>query len=89
MIDDVVDFLAVFRLTRLMTEDRVPLGPLRDRLQGGYLAELLDCPWCSSIWAAGFVFLVARRLPGWKLVSRALAASAAAGVVSTWVESRS
>jgi hypothetical protein len=89
-----IDALAVARLTRLMTEDRVPFGWLRDRVKREawkhhdasralhdepYLVELLECPWCMSMWVSGFVFLIGRRLPGWRLFARLLAASYATG----------
>ena len=99
MIDDVVDALAVARITRLVIEDRVPFGKLRDAMretawrnypnnaqrEEPYVVELLSCPWCASIWVALSVLLV-RRLPGWKYLARVLAASEIAGLASTYVE---
>jgi hypothetical protein len=96
VIDDVVDALAV---ARLVIEDRVPFGKLRDAMkqtawrnypnnaekEEPYVVELLSCPWCASIWVALFVLLV-RRLPGWKYLARVLAASEIAGLASTYVE---
>ena len=47
------------------------------------LAELAVCPWCISIWIGGVVGLAAnRRVPGYHLVTSALAFSLAAGVVN-------
>lgn len=97
--DDVVDALAVYRLTRLVVEDRVPFGPLREAVkrralrdwdptsvESPYLVELLSCRWCASVWVAMAV-LVLRRLPGWKYLARILAASAVTGLLSTYEES--
>lgn len=103
MNDDLVDALAVYRITRMIVEDRVPFGWARDRIRarafaaqeaGGpgekdpYFVELLECPWCASVWVAAGVLAV-RRLPGWRPLAQVLAASAAAGLASSWVESRS
>lgn len=95
MIDeDLVDALAVARITRLVTEDRIPFGWLRDRIleraqenSGGLgsdsrLAELVTCPWCMSIWVAGFVLLARRFVPGWRHLARLLAASLVAGLAA-------
>jgi Protein of unknown function (DUF1360) len=98
--DDVVDLLAVARITRLIVTDRVPFGPLRERIrrrafeaqdptgpgdEDPYLVELLECPWCASVWVA-LAVLFLRRLPGWRLVARVLAASQVAGMMASWVE---
>lgn len=95
--DLLLDAAAVARITRLINEDRVPFGPIRDRIleraaenSGGLgsdsrLAELVVCPWCVSIWVAAGVVLVAHRVPGWPLLRRVLAYSLAAG----WIGERS
>lgn len=82
-----IDALATARLTRLIVEDRVPFGPIRDRLEerGGYLGELVSCPWCSSMWLAAGVVAV-RRYRWWRPVALALAFSEVAGLAATWVE---
>lgn len=38
------------RLTRLITLDTIT-QPIRDRLKG-FLAALIECPWCSGVWVA-------------------------------------
>lgn len=38
------------RLTRLITLDTIT-QPIRDRLKG-FLAALVECPWCSGVWVA-------------------------------------
>lgn len=38
------------RLTRLITLDTIT-QPIRDRLSG-FLAALVECPWCSGVWTA-------------------------------------
>ena len=50
----VVDAAAVWRLTRLVTEDEVT-RPVRDwvieRAPDGRLAYLIECPHCVGVWA--------------------------------------
>jgi hypothetical protein len=50
------------------------------------LLQLMDCPYCLSIWAAGLV-IVAKRLPFGKTVVRLLALSAVAGEASNRLDS--
>lgn len=97
MIDEVVDALAVARVTRLINEDRIPFGGVRDAIlaraarDGGglgsesKLAELVTCPWCMSMWVAGGV-LVARRSRFWRPLALVLAMSEVAGLLATWSE---
>ena len=93
--DLVIDALATARITRLLTEDRVPFGPIRDRIlrnadedSGGLgspsrLAELVTCPWCSSVHVAIFVGIVRWRFPrAWRPVATALAMSYVAGFLA-------
>ena len=73
--DRILDTLAVARITRLVTEDRVPFGPLRDRIlekadedsaglgSDSRLAELVTCPWCMSMWVGAAVVLVTPARP--------------------------
>lgn len=96
--NEVIEALAIARITRLINADRVPFGALRERVltaadadSGGLgsasrLAELVTCPWCMSIWVAFAVVLVLRHLPGWSLVSRALAASYVTGFLAAHYE---
>lgn len=82
------DWLAVFRLTRLVTDDQVtePLrGPLQARLRDsghGGAAYWLGCAWCVSPYVAAAVVLVVRRRPWWPLAADALAASAVTGIAA-------
>lgn len=99
MIDDLVDVLAIARITRLVTDDRVPFGWLRGRVKKAawersegtskseepYVVELLECPWCASVWVALAVLLL-RHVPGWRYLARVLAASEVAGIIATYVE---
>ena len=79
-----VDALAVFRLTRLVTRDRI-LEPVRARAEAGpeWLRYLSGCPWCISIHAAVGV-VVARRLApkAWGPLAEVLAFSAVAGLIA-------
>jgi hypothetical protein len=61
------DALALFRLTRLSTEDEIT-RPLRERAQrwaqdGGHakLNYMLTCPHCQAIWWAPVVMLMPRK----------------------------
>lgn len=82
----VLAILAVYRLTRLVTADRVLQG-VRDRLEArsdllGYLAH---CDWCVSWWVSwpvvAMVVWHGDRVWVWWVVG-ALAASAVAGLVA-------
>lgn len=85
---DVAFWLAVYRATRLLQRDTVPpLPAVRDKLMARYGAtpasELLDCPWCLSIWLAAALGLLRVACPrlGDALVT-VLAASAVAGLAT-------
>ena len=91
-----IDVLAAWRLTRLFGTDKITEA-LRDDLVGIVLGfkttrltrkflELMDCPYCLSIWAAGTV-LILKRLPMGKTVVRLLAMSAVAGELSSRLDS--
>ncbi len=90
--DDVVDVLAVYRVTRFVTRDDFPpMRTLREAAEkrlGDDWAELLTCPWCMSIWL-GFAFVATRsRLPrARRPVLTALAFSAITGIISEKIES--
>jgi hypothetical protein len=80
---------ATARLSRLVTQDTIfeqqRLAYLRKMDADGHpkLAELAVCPWCISVWIGAAVALAARRdVPGYQLVTSALAFSLAAGVIA-------
>jgi hypothetical protein len=86
-----VDALAVYRLTRLATVDTFPAAAsARDRItrwtretDRPAIEELIHCPWCIGFWIATGVVLVRAGLPRpWSPLARALALSAAAGVIA-------
>lgn len=74
-----VGALAVARLTRLATEDKIT-ERLRERLAAaasGRLAYFVTCPWCVSMWLAA----------GWAVfVSTAPVSAMTAGAVLAWSE---
>jgi hypothetical protein len=77
----VVDALAAYRLTRLVTQDRIT-QPLRDRLDG-LPGELVRCSWCVGIYAAFGVVAARRLVPrGWAPIGDALAVAAVVGLIS-------
>lgn len=47
--------LATYRLTRLVTSDKVPFEKLRIRNVGSTFGYLLTCPFCISVWVGSFV----------------------------------
>lgn len=80
---------ATARLARLATRDSIFDTPrlryVRKMDRDGHpkLAELAVCPWCISVWIGGVVALAAKRdVPGYDLVTAALAFSLAAGVIN-------
>lgn len=87
MIDEVLDSLAVYRLTRLAIVDTFPpVQKARFRVlqrwhEDSWQVELLTCPWCLSIWIGGVVVLV-RRTRAWHALRFVLVSSAVAGALS-------
>lgn len=76
VIDLAVDALAVYRIQRVVTTDEIG-DPIRQAVKDHELVyELATCPWCLSVWVAGLLWLVPRR------VRRALALSALSGVLA-------
>lgn len=72
--------LAADRLTRLLMEDEIS-RPAREAFQrwaldGGHgtLLYLSTCPWCLSLWAAGAILLLPKK------VRRALAVAGAVSI---------
>lgn len=84
MIDLVTDALAVFRLTRALTTDRIG-QPVRDRADklGELPGYYVRCDWCSSA-AVAFGVVAARTICPrvWRPVAQALAFSAVAGLIA-------
>ncbi len=79
----VLDALAVYRLTRLTQRDTITAGPrswMHKRYKGGWLLELVTCPWCMSFWIGLGVALATYFAPfAWSWPAAALALSAVAG----------
>ena len=83
------DTLAAYRLTRLVVEDRVPFGNIRqwihDNSPDSLIAEWVQCPWCAGIWVATGVVLARAVTPRWWTpTATVLALSAATGLLATW-----
>lgn len=84
-----VDALACYRLTHLITDDHLPLGPLRERVvdtkRDSLVAEWMGCPWCAGMWVAAAVVAARVWAPRWwGPAAQALALSAVTGLLSTW-----
>lgn len=87
--------LATYRLTKLVIDDEITLE-LRmkayqeiDKLPpklSNKLAYFLSCPWCVSIWAAGFLILLKKVAPNLhELLTTILSASAVTGIIASRV----
>ncbi|MCM6774996.1 DUF1360 domain-containing protein [Nocardia sp. CDC159] len=82
--------LAVARLTRLVTRDKIT-EPIRAALiqrlgTGSQLTYLVHCAWCTSVWVAFTTAPAAVALAGlswWLLPLLALAASQLVGMLAT------
>lgn len=92
--DVAVDALATYRLTRLVQRDTLPpVVKFREAVRAAdprppdWALELLECPWCLSVWV-GLCVSVARRVAprSWSAVGAALAASAVTGIVMTTLD---
>jgi len=88
-LDLVLDTLATYRLTRLLTEDELT-EPIRTWVWKNHSPEdtklgyFVTCPWCVSIWAGGAVVAARTLAPRpWALAARALSFSALTGLAST------
>lgn len=87
-LETLVDALAVHRLTRLVQDDDVPFGPVRELLldlgRDRKVTELLTCPWCLSVHVAVLVLVLRRTIPrSWPWIARALASSSVTGLLAT------
>lgn len=79
-----VDALAAYRLTRLVTRDTITKRH-RERIvaRGGPVAELVQCSWCTGMWAAAAVVVARRTVPrAWGPVADALAMAAVVGLIA-------
>lgn len=80
-----VNALAVYRITRLITDDLIADG-LRSRVTrlGEPWASGIECPWCVSFWIACVVVVVAWTLPQvWAPWAVIFAFSAVAGFLAS------
>lgn len=82
------DIVAVYRLTKLVMEDRITedlRGLIYSKVpRDSKISYFLGCPWCVSIWAGAAIFTLRKVSPDTAdIVSGLLAASAVTGVVYT------
>ncbi len=91
MNDDIIDALAVHRLTKLVIDDYIT-QPLRDKLfekhdpSESKLGYFATCPWCVSFWVGTGVVAARTIAPkAWRPLAYALAFSSVTG----WVEEHS
>jgi hypothetical protein len=92
-----VDTAAVYRLTKLVTEDYLTedlrniilkhfpavIDKRTDLKRKHKVAYFINCPWCVSIWAAVFIFTLRQINPtAATYLSSILAASAVTGIAA-------
>lgn len=76
-----VDVLAAYRLTRLVTTDKIMRRPRVALMSRGVTA--IDCDWCVGVWVAFGVVAARRYAPAvWSPVATALALSALTGLAA-------
>jgi len=87
----VIDLLAVYRLTRLLTEDEL-MEPVREWVwknhppQDTKIGYFVTCPWCVSVWVGGAVVAARMVAPRqWDPIARALVLSAGTGLIASKV----
>ena len=83
-LDLAIDCAATYRITRLLTVDRVAQR-YRDALasRGETAAYYSECAWCTSAWVAVGVVAARRLAPRvWGPVATALAFSAVTGITA-------
>lgn len=98
MLSAALDIAAVYRLTKLVNEDKITepwrkatakkfppkVNPDTGLFEQSMPAYLLSCPWCVSIWAGAFIFTLRRISPeAADWLSGILAASAVTGISSS------
>lgn len=86
MLRTIIDFAAVYRLTKLVIDDEI-LSDIREKVWEKFPPEttkigyLTTCPWCVSIWMAAAVLALRKLSPETAdYISGVLAASAATGI---------
>lgn len=82
VLDLAVDAAAAYRLTRLITTDEIT-HPARSfvarRWPDSFLDQVINCPWCSSVWVAAAVQAARSTAPrAWAPIARGLAVAAIA-----------
>lgn len=91
--DFILDALAAYRLTRLVTEDSIT-APLRERIAlhphpaATPLTELVTCPYCTSVHAAFLIGTLRVLAPDNKLTRLFIRALALSGAVCLYYERR-
>ena len=81
----VVDALAVFSLTILVTRDVITEKPRQwiKRRLGLHAFDFITCPWCTSVWIAAAVVALTVFVPSeWKYVAYLLTCTAVAGFLA-------
>ena len=81
----VLDALATFRLTRLLSKDDITFWLREDFDVLGFIIRpgvLFSCEWCTSVWVGAAVVGLTALWSAWVYVAAALAFSAIAGLIS-------
>ncbi len=88
MREDIIDALAVHRLTKLVVDDEIA-RPAREKIFHKFgkpheskISYLITCPWCSSMWiGCGVVAVKAVAPKAWRPLAFALALSSVTGLI--------
>ena len=80
--------LATWRVAHLIAREDGPFNVivrLRLRAGNGFVGQLMDCPYCLSLWiAVPFAFALAGTIPSW--IAALLAISGGASIVENALE---
>lgn len=83
-LDLVIAAMAVWRVSHMLSKERGPWDVfirIREKLGNGMLGNLMDCPWCSSVWIAPFAFI-----PGTKFLVIVLSVSTMSIILEVTIE---
>lgn len=89
MINLAYDLLATYRIVRFIQSDHFPaMEVLREETRencSDYVVNLLDCPWCLSVYVAVVVVACRQLFPDqWGPIAKVLTFSAATGLIRDW-----
>lgn len=87
----VFNILAAWRILRFIQVDKLTYNLRRksyEKLKNSRvkkLSNLLNCPWCLSVWIAASVILLDRNWNGWQITAEILAVASVVGFLG-WLD---